>query len=192
MYRLLLLLAVALVTGTLSAQDFPELDQSPLDAAYYPTRAAFRSFAKTEEERAGLEPKIRVLYSRPAKKGRDIFGELVPYGEPQRIGANESNEITFFTPVMIGEILVPAGRYTFGAVPTAEEWEVFFSVDLDGWGVYAYNPDHNVATITVPTAQSDEVIENLAMTLYEAESGMVHLKMGWDQTVVEVPIKLMN
>jgi hypothetical protein len=117
---------------------------------------------------------------------------LVPYGEPQRIGANESNEITFFTPVMIGEILVPAGRYTFGAVPTAEEWEVFFSVDLDGWGVYAYNPDHNVATITVPTAQSDEVIENLAMTLYEAESGMVHLKMGWDQTVVEVPIKLMN
>jgi hypothetical protein len=192
MPRMTLLLLSMIFGLNLSAQDFSNLDVSPLDAAYYPARAAFRAFAKTDSAAQALEPKIRVLYSRPFKKDRTIFGELVPYNEPSRLGANETTEITFYAPVMIGDKLVPAGRYTMGAIPTETEWEVFFSVDVDGWGVYAYNPDHNVATITVPTANVTDVIENFSITLYEAGPQTVHLKMGWDQTVVEVPIKLMG
>lgn len=191
MTRFTLLLTVFLTAFSLSAQELPELDASPMDAAYYPARAAFRAFAKTDSAALALTPQIRVLYSRPAKKGREIFGELLPYNEPQRIGANETNEITFYGPVMIGDHLVPAGRYTFGAIPTADTWEVFFSVDTDGWGVYAYEPKHNIATITVPVGSQEEVIENLSMGLYEASPGTVHLKIGWDQTVVEVPIQLL-
>lgn len=191
-YFSLLLLAM-LCSFTLSAQDFADVDKSPLDAAYYPARAAFRAFAKTDSAAMAMEPKIRVLYSRPYKKGREVWGgDLAPYGEPYRLGANETTEITFFSPVKIGKQVVPAGRYTVGAIPAADNWEVFFSLDTDGWGVYAYKPEHNVATITVPTSKSAEVIENFSISLYEASPGTVHMKMGWDMTVVEVPIILVK
>ena len=191
--RFLSICLIMLSATVLSAQDFADIDKSPLDAAYYPARAAFRAFAKTDSAAMAMEPKIKVLYSRPYKKGRDVWGgDLAPYGEPYRLGANETTEITFFTPVKIGDRLVPAGRYTIGAIPNANKWEVFFSVDVDGWGVYAYKPEHNVATITVPTGKAEEAIENFSIALYEAAPGTVHLKMGWDMTVVEVPIQLVK
>lgn len=191
--RYLTILLLLLSVTTLSAQDFADMDKSPLDATYYPARAAFRAFAKTDSAAMAMEPKIKVLYSRPFKKGREVWGgDLAPYGEPYRLGANETTEITFFAPVKIGEHVVPAGRYTMGAIPNAENWEVFFSLDLDGWGVYAYKPEHNVATITVPTAKVEDVIENFSISLYEASPGTVHLKMGWDKTVVEVPLQLVE
>ncbi|NJC27719.1 DUF2911 domain-containing protein [Neolewinella antarctica] len=189
-----LLLSMALIGSafTLSAQDFAELDKSPLDAVYYPARAAFRSFAKTDSAAVALEPKIRVLYSRPYKKDREVWGgDLAPYGDAYRLGANETAEIQFLVPVKIGDQVLPAGRYSFGAIPTADEWEVFFSLDLDGWGVYAYKPEHNVATTTVPTQTMADSMENFSITMFEADSGMVHLKMGWDKTFVEVPIELL-
>ncbi|MEL7161554.1 MAG: DUF2911 domain-containing protein, partial [Bacteroidota bacterium] len=105
---------------------------------------------------------------------------------------NETAEIQFFTPVKIGSSVIPAGRYTFGAIPTADNWEVFFSLDVDGWGVYAYKPERNVATITVPTSTLPEAIENFTVSLFEASPGTVHLKMGWDETAVEVPIQLLD
>ena len=187
------LLLACLATLTMNAQDFADVDKSPLDAVYYPNRAAFRAFAKTDSAKLANEPRIRILYSRPSKKGREIFGteKMIPYGEPYRLGANETTEIQFFAPVKIGDAVIPAGRYTLGAIPTAANWEVFVSLDLDGWGVYAYKPEHNVATVTVPTKQVAETIEHFSITLYEATPGVVHLKMGWDKTVVEVPITLL-
>ena len=188
----LTLLLLPLLCTCALAQDFADVDKSPLDAAYYPARAAFRAFAKTDSAATALEPKIRVLYSRPYKKGRAVWGgDLAPFGEPYRLGANETTEITFYSPVRIGDNTLPAGRYTVGAIPNETAWEVFFSVDVDGWGVYAYKPEHNVASVTVPVTKVDDVIENFSITLFEATPGTVHLKMGWDQTTVEVPIKLL-
>lgn len=193
MPRMSLFLLSMIFGLSLSAQDFVDVDKSPLDAAYYPARAAFRAFAKTDSAAMAQQPKIRVLYSRPYKKGRDVWGgDLAPYGEPYRLGANESTEVQFFAPVKIGDHVVPAGRYTIGAIPTADNWEVFFSLDIDGWGVYAYKPERNVATITVPTSSVEEVIENFSISLYEASPGTIHMKMGWDKTVVEVPIVLVK
>jgi len=193
MPRMSLFLLSMIFGLSLSAQDFVDMDKSPLDAAYFPARAAFRAFAKTDSAATALQPKIRILYSRPFKKGRDVWGgDLAPYGEPYRLGANETTEIHFYAPVKIGDQVVPAGRYTLGAIPTADNWEVFFSLDVDGWGVYAYKPERNVATITVPTSSVEEVIENFSISLYEASPGTVHMKMGWDKTVVEVPIILVK
>lgn len=193
MPRISLFLLSMIFGLSLSAQDFVDVDKSPLDAAYFPARAAFRSFAKTDSAAMALEPKIRILYSRPYKKGRDVWGgDLAPYGEPYRLGANETTEVLFYAPVKIGGTTVPAGRYSLGAIPSADSWEVFLSLDVDGWGVYAYKPEHNVATITVPTKSVDDVLENFSISLYEASPGTVHLKMGWDKTVVEVPIVLVK
>lgn len=176
------------------AQEFPDLDKSTMDMAYFPNRAAFRAFAKTPEEKASLTPKIRVIYSRPLKNGRDIWGaeKMAPFGAPYRLGANENTEIQFYVPTMLGDQVIPAGRYTLGAIPNKDSWEVFINTDVDSWGVYAYDADKNVAALSVPTSASKEVIEAFSITLYEAPSGLVHLKMGWDKTVVEVPFKLME
>lgn len=187
-----LALAVVFSVG-LSAQEFADVDKSPLDVVYYPNRAAFRAFAKSDSAAAALQPQMRVIYSRPYKKGRDVWGgDLAPYGEPYRLGANETTEITFYQPVRIDKQLIPAGRYTISAIPNAKSWEVFFSLDVDGWGVYAYRPENNIASIAVPTFETDEVIENFSITLYRADSGMVHLKIGWDKTVVEVPMEVVE
>ena len=171
-----------------NAQDFPDLDKSPMDAAYYPQRAAFRAFAKTDEEKMANQPIIRVLYSRPQMKGREVFGGIVKYGETWRLGANESTEIQFYRDVTINGTALKAGRYTVYTTPGEKEWEVFFSSDLDNWGAYAYNPEHNVASITVPVKTSEKPVEALSITFDKADNG-AHMIIGWENTVVSVPIE---
>jgi hypothetical protein len=160
----LLFLMLMATAPSLFAQEFPDVDKSPMDMAYYPPRAAFRSFAKSAEERAADEPVFRIIYSRPAAKGRVVFGELVKYGEMWRIGANEATEITFLHDVKIGDQPVKAGRYTMYAMVNEKEWTVYFSLDLDMWGQYSFKPEESsVAAITVPVATVKEANELLGI-----------------------------
>ncbi len=186
-FSILALLAFSLVTF---AQDFPKIDKSPMDAAYFPTKAPKRTFAKTEKAKMAQTPKIRVLYSRPMKKGRTVFGELLKFDEAWRIGANESTEVLFMTDVKFGDTDVKAGRYSLIAVPTKDSWTLNLNSELDGWGNYSYNPEANVASVTVPTQSSSEEIEALSIVLYEKATNLIHLKIGWDKTFVEAPIML--
>lgn len=185
----LLLIMLMGIAPSLMAQEFPDLDKSPMDMSYYPQRAAFRNFAKTPEEQLAGEPIMRVIYSRPQKKERIVFGELIKYGEMWRIGANEATEITFMRDVKIGDQPVRAGRYTVYAMVNEKEWTIYFSLDLDGWGHYVFKPeDSSVAEITVPTSTVKNTIEAMGIIFEEAEDG-AHMVIGWDNTVVRVPIK---
>lgn len=173
---------------TMQAQDFPKLDASPMDMTYYPPRAAFRAFAKTEAEKKAAQPVIRVIYSRPRKKGRDIFGGLEEYGSVWRVGANESAEILFLEDVKIDGKKVKAGRYTMYARLGETEWEILFNTDTDGWGAYAYNEKNDAASITVPVEKADKPIEAFSIVFEKADDG-AHMIMGWDDTIVRVPIE---
>ena len=165
----LLTLAFMVVAGSIVAQEFPKMDASPMDAAYFPPRAAFRAFAKSDEEKKANEPKIRVIYSRPQKKDRDVFPGLQKYGEVWRLGANESTEIMFFTDVKVGDTNIKAGRYTIYCIPQESEWEVHFSTDTDGWGHYAFKPEaSSVASINFPSCTS--LMEAIAFALLSAVS----------------------
>lgn len=171
------------------AQEFPKMDGSPMDAAYYPPRAAFRAFAKTDEERKAGEPIIRVIYSRPQVKGRTIFGDLQKYGEWWRIGANEATEIMLFQDVKVGGKTISAGRYTIYAMLQENEWEIHFSTDNDGWGHYAFKPDESsVASITVPTQATSETVEAMGIFFEKSDDG-AHMVIGWDDTMVRVPFQ---
>lgn len=188
MKKNLLLIAAFLIIGSAYSQEFPKMDASPMDAAYYPNRAAFRAFAKTEEEKKAGEPKIRVLYSRPQAKDREVFGNLVKYGEIWRVGANESTEILFYQDVTVGGTKLKAGRYTIYAVPQKENWEVHFSTDKDNWGQYAFKPEEStVAKITVPTQKTPEMVEAMAIVFEGTDSG-ANMVIGWENTMVSVPI----
>ena len=186
----LLLLLTLGILPTLQAQDFPDLDKSPMDMAYYPQRAAFRNFAKTDAEREAGQPIMRVIYSRPQKKDRVVFGELIKYGEMWRIGANEATEITFFQDVKVGDQPIKAGRYTMYAMVNESEWTIYFSLDLDGWGHYAFKAeDSSVAEIMVPVSKTKEPVEALGLFFEDSEDG-AHLVIGWDDVAVRVPIQL--
>lgn len=186
--RFILTFALLLVLSIgVSAQEFPQLDKSPLDVAYYPARVAFRNFGKTEAEKNAV-PIARVLYSRPQKKGRNIFGDLEKYGSVWRVGANEAAEVEFFTDVNVGENRLKAGKYTMYATLGEDSWDVHFSTDLDLWGSYAYKAEHNVATITVPTEKTEGVVEAFSIMFKEVDGG-AHMLMAWDDTMVQIPVK---
>ena len=187
----LLFVLLSFFAFQVSAQNFARIDGSVLDIAYYPNGAHRAAIAKTPSEKAALMPRIKVIYSRPLMKGRKVFGELVKFDEGWRIGANESTEVTFYTPVMIGESVLAPGRYTLYCVPSENSWTLKVHPNLDGWGNFGYDTSKDLASITADVSKSDELIEALSMTMYKAESGKVHLKVGWENSVVEFPITLL-
>jgi len=177
MKKLLFIIALVFVGTTVNAQKFTKMDKSTMDRAYYPENAPKRAFAKTEEQKVALEPQIRVTYSRPAKKGREIFGELLKFGEAWRVGANESTEVLFANNVKFGGKDIKAGRYSIIIIPTATEWTLKLNTVLDGWGNYGYDSSKDIASVSVPVTKSEKEIENLSISLYEASENTVHLKI---------------
>lgn len=181
---------IIMLSFNVNAQKFDKMDKSPMDRAYYPANAPKRAFAKSEDQKKQLEPQIRVTYSRPAKKDREVFGKLLKFGEAWRVGANESTEILFVNDVKFGGKDIKAGRYSIIIIPTENEWTLKLNTGLDGWGNYGYDSSLDIASISATVTKSDKTIENLSISLYEASENTVHLKIGWDMSIVEYPITL--
>ncbi len=186
MKKLGLMVVLAAFAFTVNAQEmkFPALDASPADLAYYPARAT--QMAKKGAESAAL---IKVVYSRPAKKGREIFGAMEKFGAVYRLGANESTEIKFFKPVVIGGKTIPAGSYGLFAIPNKDNWTIIINKDTDRWGAYSYDESKDVARVDVPVKPLNEVVENLAMVFTGTGTDAV-LNIGWDKTSVALPIQV--
>lgn len=173
----------------LAPTSFAPEDASPMDLVQYPNRSRLRNFLEADELAAN-EPQVRVVYSRPQKKGRKIFGELVEYGENWRLGANETTEITFFNDVTIGGQNVKAGRYGLFAVPREGEWEFILHKNVQSWGTPNHKPEDNVLTLKAPTEKTPRNLEALSMTFVERSSGQVELVVGWDDRMARLPITL--
>ena len=180
-----LLVCFALST---EAQKLRGLDKSPMDMAYYPDDFAHdRKFAPAK---SGDKVFARITYSRPARKEREVFGAIVPYGKVWRLGANEATEVKFFTDATIQGKKVKAGVYSLYVIPTETEWTLILNTDLDQWGAYSYNPALDVLRVTAPVKKSEETVENLSIQFRkagDAVNGSI-LMMAWDKAFVEVPV----
>jgi len=181
------LLFLLLVIMSAQAQKFGELDKSPMDMAYYPDNFAHdRKFAP---QLIGDTPAlVRITYSRPAKKGREVFGKLIPFDKVWRVGANEAAEIKFYKDATIQGKAVKAGTYSLFIIPDATEWTLILNTDLDYWGAYSYNISNDVLRVNSPVKQSDVTIENFSIQMTKANDKEAILKFAWDTTLVEVPI----
>jgi hypothetical protein len=161
------------------------LDQSPLDMAYYPSDyTVLKSQDKMKDP-----PVARVIFSRPQKNKRVIFGELIEYGTIWRLGANEATELEFFKDVKLGGKKIPKGRYTIYAIPQATEWTIIINKDTDVWGAFKYDPKKDVARLNVPVSKTAETVEVFTMGFAKNGSGLV-LNIAWDDTGVSVPFTL--
>lgn len=131
---------------------------------------------------------ISISYCRPYKKGRVIFGELVPFNTYWRTGANDATEINFTKDVKFGDQEVSAGRYRFYTVPEKDQWTVVLNSELGEWGYGEPNYDLDVTRVTVPTATTTGEVEQFTIS-FEPGDGAVNLVMEWDRTSVSVPIR---
>lgn len=164
-------------------------DVSPMDLVQYPNMSRLRNFVK-EEELAANEPKVRVVYARPQMKGRTIFGGLLEYGEGWRVGANETTEVTFFNNVMVGGKEIKAGRYGLFAKVNKDSWDLTLHKNVQSWGMANHDEADNVVTVNVPTEKTPKTLEALSMTFVEKGANEIALVIGWENTMVRLPITL--
>ncbi len=169
----------------LVAQTLPPVDKSPMDMSYYPA-----SYPVLKIQDKVTEPlAARIVYSRPQKTGRVIFGGLVKYGEVWRLGANEATEIEFFKPVKIEGKKVAKGRYTLYAIVNEGNWTFILNKDTDTWGSFKYDPKKDLLRSTVPVQKTDTALEALAMGFEKTTTGF-SLVVAWDTVKVALPISL--
>ena len=133
--------------------------------------------------------KITIDYGRPGVKGRKIFGELVPYGQVWRAGANSSTKITFGQSVNFGGKIVPAGTYGLFIVPTEKEWKVILNKDFQQWGAYTYDAKQDVVDVTVPVNKLADKQEWFEITLNPTGENSANLVLKWDMSQAEVALK---
>lgn len=187
----LLLFCLAFFGGlTLNAQDvkFGGLDKSPMDAAHYPRRAAFANYL--DEGDADRQQRIKVLYSRPNKNDRDIFGSLEPYGQDWRLGANEATEVTFYQAVEIGNTTIPAGTYTIFAQIYPGQWIIKISEERFIAGSENRDVAKDLVAVPVRTQSTGNARESFTIGFQKVDDNNVNMVFEWDKTRASLPINL--
>lgn len=164
---------ITLYCGTLQAQGLKVPAPSP---------------AQTIKQDFGLG-NIELSYSRPAAKGRKIFGDLVPYGKVWRTGANSATTLTFSDEVIIGGKTIPAGKYGLVSIPDAKEWTLILTKQLDVTSPSAYKEDQDVVRVKVKPLAMKEKVENFMMQFDEIKGTECNLWLMWDKSAIALPIK---
>lgn len=181
-----LLICILLYCGNSIAQSkFPPLDKSPLDISYYPNNYPLLKI----QDKATTNLLARVIYSRPQKNGRVIFGDLIEYGKVWRLGANEATEIEFFQNVKINNIKIKKGRYTLYAIPNPDKWTIILNTETDIWGSFKYDMQKDKLRIELPVEKQIEIAETFAL-FFDATTDGFLLQMLWDDIKINLPISL--
>jgi hypothetical protein len=132
--------------------------------------------------------KIDLFYCSPSKKGREIFGKLVPYGGVWRTGANESTTFETDKNLLIDGKKLPAGKYSLWTIPQQDSWTVVFNKEVPGWGVdfdskASRNEKEDVLEVKAPVEKLTTSQEKLSL-----DANNNALNISWDMTKVSVPI----
>lgn len=168
-----IVMAIGLFTLCQAFAQTPQTRISPLDVATYKYKDAY----------------VKVMYGRPSKKNREIFGSLVPYGQVWRTGANEATEITFTRDVTVLGKPVPAGTYSLFTIPQQNLWTIIFNKEVGLWGAYNYNAKQDVGRWDVPVRKMPEKsIESLTIQ-FENKNSLTDMTICWDDICVTLPIQ---
>jgi hypothetical protein len=170
-------------TAVKQAPKVPALDKSPMDMSYFPVDYPI---LKTQNK-ATAPPIARVVYSRPQKDNRVVFGNLIEYNKVWRLGANEATEIEFFKDVTIAGKKIPKGRYTIYAIPTEAKWTIILSKDTDTWGAFVYDEKKDFLRTDVPVQNLPVAADAFSMNFNKTDKGM-DLFIAWDIASVTLPI----
>jgi hypothetical protein len=173
---------IILAGGAQAQFKAPAIDKSPMDMSYYPA-----NYPVLKIQNKATEPLVaRVVYSRPQKNGRPVFGELVEYGKIWRCGANEATEIELYRDVKVGNGKLKKGRYTIYAIPFQDKWTVIFNKETDIWGAFQYDSVKDVLRTDVKAETQAEPAEAFSL-LFEKSKAGADMIIAWDNVKVTVP-----
>jgi hypothetical protein len=131
---------------------------------------------------------LKVVYGQPQKKGREIFGQLVPFGQVWRTGANEATELTITRDIKINNMDLRAGNYSLFTIPEKDKWIIILNADLGLWGSYNYNIKSDVLRFDAPVMPTAEPFEAFTIQI-DQKNDKADLIMTWDKTRVTIPIQ---
>ena len=148
----------------------------------------------------GLDTEITIKYSRPAVKGRKVWGGIVPWGMadgnqysdnkpyPWRAGANENTTVTFSKDVMVEGEMLPAGTYGLHMIPAEDgEWTVIFNKVNNIWGSYQYNQDEDALRVSV-TPEEAPMQEWLTFGFDDNTPESTEVYLHWEELKVPIAI----
>jgi Protein of unknown function (DUF2911) len=132
---------------------------------------------------------VTIRYSRPGVKERKIWGELVPYGEVWRTGANENTTIQFSTPVKVEGKELPAGIYGLQTIPTEGKWTLILSKDADLWGAFDYKPEHDALRAEL-TPKPAEHQERMDFDFEDLTDNSATVVLRWEKLAVPFKVEV--
>ncbi len=132
---------------------------------------------------------LKVTYGQPSKRGRKVFGSLIPFGKVWRTGANEATEITLVNDVKIQKKRFKAGTYTIFTIPGAKTWTIIFNRELGQWGAFDYPKykDQDELRYEAKVLTIEEVYESFTIYFQERKKG-VNLILVWSNTMILIPL----
>lgn len=144
--------------------------------------------AQTVKQEFGLST-VELSYSRPVKKGRKIFGDLVPYNAVWRTGANGATTLNFGDNVIIGGKEIPAGKYGLLSIPGATSWTLIITKQTDVTSPAAYKQEEDVVRVTAKVKPLTTAVENFSIQFDNIQPESCDLIISWDKSMVSLPIK---
>ena len=157
--------------------------------AYAQLKLPEPSPAATTEQTIGIT-EVKVVYHRPAVNGRTIWGQLVPYNEPWRAGANENTLVTFSSDVKIGGKPLKAGTYGLHMIPTQKEWTVIFSNMSQAWGSFTYDQKEDALRVTATPRTEPASEERLSYGFDDVADTKATLVLRWEKLAVPIAIEV--
>lgn len=181
------LLTIFLFTAivTMAQQKPTDLDKSPQDMSYWPANYPILKMSGKAKD----QPVARVIYGRPLKSSRSIFGGIIRYNEIWRMGANEATEIEFFKSVKIGGKPIAKGRYTIYCVPSETKWTIILNKDNFCWGSFTYDIKKDIVRTDIAIEKLNESVEPFTIYFDETKTG-ANLIIVWDDVKAMLPIQL--
>ena len=164
-----------------SINSYAPVDVSSMDISYYP--ADYPKLKMSKATKTVL--RARVIYSRPHLQGRKLFNEVLKYGEPWRLGANEATELELYTDVTIQGKKIKAGRYVLYCIPEQEKWTIVLNSNIDSWGLHA-DPSKDIARFIIPIKLTTNSLEFFTI-IFQQSAGGADLLMAWDNVEARLP-----
>ena len=125
--------------------------------------------------------RIDITYGAPAVGGRTIWGNVVPYDQVWRAGANEATTVSFSTDVNLEGQSIKAGKYALFLIPDSTEWTVILNKKWDQWGAYSYDESEDEVRFTVEPKMNEGMQERLLYAIHDMKMDMGYIKLSWEK-----------
>ena len=148
--------------------------------------------ASEVEQMVGLT-EIEIKYSRPSMRGREVFGNLVPFGKVWRTGADNSTKISFDTDVIISGKTIQSGTYSIFSIPNKESWEIILYSDVELWGVprdWSENKIVFSSMFDVKKLKKSNSVETFTISFNNLTNNDVNMSISWENTSVDIKIEV--